>query len=545
MVAALSLGRRLLTAAVAATLASPRDGLRSLGAPPTVGALGNLTGNFLGNWSLLADSIADASGNASALSPPNGTLHLVLDTHTSLVREVEDVRGHLVLFPSPEPGAEERAPPPQLRLVVDGGVLVHRPADDGWAELRLQLSSSMFQNVSEGEEARARGRAARGGFFRDAQLVRRCAFSFAGEVNSVWEEEPRRSWGGQPSVELRGRLSSAECGLAVSLEASLVRRDEMTEKANSVALMSTGTALMLISLTARQLEAVSTSAALGRLSFATASHLAILDANASLLHLSVAFLSEELFGSFAFAAFVYLLLFSGLDMRLVGAIFRSRLPPSASLEEVRTALRNLQFRLYGLMVCLTIAFAALGRYFPATLLLAAHSFWLAQIAHAYAVDAPRPLLMRFVWLSSAARLLAPLYLLLCPRNVLKLAPRPVLAAVLVAWVGTQAACLQAQHAYGARCFLPPAWRPPRYDYRRPATAAERVAAGWGQVKAEADGDAEGGGGGGGRGARGVPQLRGGAALGGGGGEGVAGAHAHAVRALLPRGMPHPVDGGQA
>lgn len=501
MVAALSLGRRLLTAALAATIAAPPDGLRSFGAaPPAVldrGVLGNLTGTFVGNWSLLAESDASFFG----ASPTNGSLHLGLDTHPSQVPEVEDVRGNLVLFPSPEAGAEDRLPDHsaanQLRLVVDGGVLLHRPSQDSWAELRLQLSSSMFQNVSDDDDARARGRAARGGLFRDDTLVRRCHFSFEGKVSAVWEELPRRAWGGQPSVEVSGRLASQECSLAVWLEASLLRRDEMTEKANSVALMSTGTALMLISLTARQLEAAASGAALARLSFATVAHLAILDANASLLHLSIGFLSEELFGSFAFAAFCYLLLFSGLDMRLVGAVFRSRLPPNATTDEIRSALRNLQFQLYGAMVCLTISFAALGRFFPGTLLLLAHSFFVAQIRKSYMDDAPRPLLMRYVWISSAARLLAPLYLLLCPRNVLKMEPRPVLAAALVLWVGGQAACLQAQHSYGARCFLPPSWRPPKYDYRRPATAAERTAAGWGPVKVE--GDAEGGGGeGGGR-----------------------------------------------
>jgi len=90
-----------------------------------------------------------------------------------------------------------------------------------------------------------------------------------------------------------------------------------------------------------------------------------------------------------------------------------------------------------------------------------------------------------VWGGSAARLALPLYLLACPRNILQLPPRPGLAAALVLWVLAQAAVVQAQAIWGARCFLPQRCQPVRYDYARPASAAERASAGWPAGDAEA------------------------------------------------------------
>lgn len=426
----------------------------------------------------------------------NGSLSLRLSTTPTRVAEVDDVRGYMLLGAAASDGAAEEPAGPlaaEVRLVIDGGVLV-RSAGAERGELRLQLTSSLLLNTSEAdtEEAHraALAAAARSAEARarlvsdDGTLRRRCAFTLVGRL----EEGGSDGWGGPPELRLLGELASADCGLALRVDCALQRRDALLEKGSNAALLGTAAALALISLMARQLEAASQPAALARISAATAAHLAVLDAEASLAHLTVAMQSEALFGAFAFAALCFLLLFSALDMRLLSGVWRARLPPEAGWAEARAALRAMHVRMYLGMAVANVA-ALLLRAWPAPLLLAAHSFWVGQIAHSARLDAPRPLRSRFVWGSSVARLLLPLYLLACPRNALRLAPRPGLAAALAGWVLLQAATLQAQAVWGARFFLPARFHAQRYDYGRAAGAAERAAAGWGEEGAEGAGEA--------------------------------------------------------
>lgn len=100
------------------------------------------------------------------------------------------------------------------------------------------------------------------------------------------------------------------------------------------------------------------------------------------------------------------------------------------------------------------------------LLLAAYSFWIPQIWHNIQQSARQPLQPTYIFVSTAARMLLPVYLLCCPLNLLQLTPQPWLAATLVAWVGAQVAVLLLQHYFHPHVILPASWAPTRYNYHR-------------------------------------------------------------------------------
>lgn len=100
------------------------------------------------------------------------------------------------------------------------------------------------------------------------------------------------------------------------------------------------------------------------------------------------------------------------------------------------------------------------------LLLAAFSFWVPQIWHNIINTARQPLQPSYILVSTAARLLLPVYLLCCPLNLLQLTPQPWLAAALLTWVGLQVAVLLLQHYSHPHIILPASWAPVRYNYHR-------------------------------------------------------------------------------
>jgi hypothetical protein len=100
------------------------------------------------------------------------------------------------------------------------------------------------------------------------------------------------------------------------------------------------------------------------------------------------------------------------------------------------------------------------------LLLAAFSFWVPQIWHNIINTARQPLQPGYILVSTAARLLLPVYLLCCPLNLLQLTPQPWLAAALLIWVGLQVVVVLLQHYAHPHVILPASWAPVRYNYHR-------------------------------------------------------------------------------
>lgn len=330
---------------------------------------------------------------------------------------------------------------------------------------RVSLVSPQFAARDAGGNATASG------------LRRRCTLSLAATLPPSASAD---SWHGRPSVRLVATLLSPECGVQLLLNASLLHTDALVSKANNAALLAGAVGMLLLSLTARQMEACSAGAAVNKVSLACICHQSALDSYACLLHLTGGLMVDALFSTFSMTALCYFVLFSFFEMRWMMTIVRVRAPDTPWRQE----LSALQSKFYAALVAGAMLFWV-ARESPLTLSLSYGSFWLWQIVHAARLDAVRPLTARYILGVSAARLVMPLYLLACPENWLGVPARPGVAAALVLWVAMQAGVLCGQNAAGARWFIPPCLRPVRYSYHRPATPAERAVA--------SSGDAESGG----------------------------------------------------
>jgi hypothetical protein len=308
-------------------------------------------------------------------------------------------------------------------------------------------------------------------------LRRRCAFRLTAKLPASAAD-----WHGRPSVHLLGSLDSADCHVALRLNASLLHTAELTVKANNAALLAALMAMVMISVTARQMEACAAGSAMTKVSLACLCHQSVLDSFACLLHLTGGLMVDALFSSFFSTAICFFVLFSLFEMRWMMLVWRARTPDAPWRQE----LNALQTKYYIALVG-AACYVWFAGHSPVALSAAYGSFWTWQIAHSAVTDAVRALTPRYIIGISLARLAMPLYILACPENWLSVVPRPHIATSLVLWVALQAAVLCAQYRFGARCFVPPCWRPVKYSYNRPATPAERAAA----VSNDAEGGAAG------------------------------------------------------
>uniref|UniRef100_A0A7R9VYD6 RING-type E3 ubiquitin transferase n=1 Tax=Chlamydomonas euryale TaxID=1486919 RepID=A0A7R9VYD6_9CHLO len=227
--------------------------------------------------------------------------------------------------------------------------------------------------------------------------------------------------------------------------------------------------------------------ALAHVSLLGLAHHAVLDAYLCIVHLALGLVLDALFWPLVAVAAVHLLVFGGLQTRYLSAVRRAQAPdtsgPGWAAED--GCARGMFTRVYAALLMVAVAArqlspdgaaggggGALSEAALLSLLLLGGSFWLPQIARCASDGVAPPLAVGYVAGASAARLVAPLYVLACSRNVLGAAPRPGTAAALVAWVAAQVLALEVQRRFGPRCFIPLWLLPPRYNYYRAATARE-------------------------------------------------------------------------
>lgn len=233
---------------------------------------------------------------------------------------VEDVKGELVLATA-DVGLSARG---DVRLGVDGGVYV---ADTGRLVLRMSSHRPTLWGDIPASDAEAMAPIYRAALVEAAQgllsgdggrlfagrngsatghapsgVKKLCRFQL--EAHAATVPMPLQDWGGVPSVHMNGTLVSQECG--VNLEVHLVQlRTEFAEKAKSAGMLSGMLVLVMISLTARQLEASASPAAMQRIAFGCVCHQGMLDSCACVLHLMAGIIADELFATFSFVALGY------------------------------------------------------------------------------------------------------------------------------------------------------------------------------------------------------------------------------------------------
>lgn len=301
-----------------------------------------------------------------------------------------------------------------------------------------------------------------------------------------------------------GTLRSPNCGLRLNVTAARAPAGDpgaLRRKTLLYALLMSAVGVWQLVLLMRQMTYSATPAGAAKVSLASIAAQAIVDVYVCMLHLTIGVVFEPLFSSFAAIAFFKLILFSAFEMRYLLVIWKARRPQAFNQGgwlEMRRQLGLLYSRFYGCLVVgffLTYQFRAHAQF----LVLGAYSFWLPQAVTSALRDTGDPFSAQYLWGNTALRLVLPLYIWGCPRNLLRALPfgsffngvySPTFCAVLAGWVFAQAALLEAQRRFGPRFFVPARFLPQKYDYRRPIPRGVLVSAGL--VPDEGDDDSGGG-----------------------------------------------------
>ena len=284
-------------------------------------------------------------------------------------------------------------------------------------------------------------------------------------------------------TEVTGQVSSEPCDVALNVTAKALRVDwkRTTAKATNYSVVVTIMCVLQIAALLKQLQHSSTQAAAARVSLICVSMQALMDALLCILHLLLCVVIQSLFAAFASIAFFKLVIFCIFEMRYMVVIFQSRQDQSffnSGWAEIRRHLAALHARFYGVLLGLIVFIYVVNVVAPqasSLMVLAAHSFWVPQIISNVKRDAATPLARPYLFTMSATRLLIPLYLYGCPQNILgtfesssKSAPtNSAFCITLVLWVGMQTGVLLLQEIYGPQFFVPAAFLPEKYNYRRP------------------------------------------------------------------------------
>lgn len=181
---------------------------------------------------------------------------------------------------------------------------------------------------------------------------------------------------------------------------------------------------------------------------------------------------SPLFGVFVMVSFMHLVLFSVFEMRVMVLIWKARRPQAFSQGwfSIRRELSMLYSRFY---CSLMLGIIVLYKLWPngTALCAVAYSYWIPQIVRNAVNDVRQPLNRAYILGTSASRMLLPLYLIACPRNIIStIAEKDVthygLCVFLVAWTALQVGVLLLQDVLGPRFFVPRWMRPQQYNYRR-------------------------------------------------------------------------------
>lgn len=187
-------------------------------------------------------------------------------------------------------------------------------------------------------------------------LVRSCGPTMPGSLLSVLISSsaclPRRLQA--RGHEFTGSLSSANCGVAVSLNGSAAHAEAYLAKATNYTLVATALSFVQILLLLRQMEGSASQAMAARVSLWTVGHQAVMDAYLCLLHLTVGIFVSALFNSFCTAAFFSFVLFAIFGLRWLLFSWRARRGSGTEAWLASRELSSLYARFYAALLAAVV-----------------------------------------------------------------------------------------------------------------------------------------------------------------------------------------------
>jgi hypothetical protein len=330
-----------------------------------------------------------------------------------------------------------------------------------------------------------------------------------GEIEDELDHPLGRPHNNVPRLIFDGILYSPDCGLAISVtNAEGEKYEQYFIRMRRTIMVGIILLLAQTIFTAIQMKDTNTPSTISRVSFYTIALMAILDGATCMSALVSSFL-EQIALPFMAVAFISFALTSLFEIRYMVLIFRSQMMESIADERARQATSGearfvaradgtignanstqtlpttetpveqderqimgviysrFYFTLLGfLIVSLTtpswpLIMRRIYEYASISILFA---FWVPQIHRNVMRGSRKSFLWKFIFATSILRVIPVLYLCLDQKNVLGHHYDPILACVVVGWLGLQIAILFAQAVFGPRFFLPRGWLPVLYDY---------------------------------------------------------------------------------
>ena len=301
--------------------------------------------------------------------------------------------------------------------------------------------------------------------------------------------------------QMRGQIFSPNCGFSnkrpsggssegkvklgdssvmnFTASATIIDHMAVESKATTYALLEMGSTLTQMVLQLQQLIiCASAQASAMRMSLFSLGMNGVLDAYITLIFLLVGIIRESLFSAFLTLAFLKLLQFSVLELRLMMMIWKARHPDgfSQGAAALRRTLGQLYLRFYaGLLAAILLSYIFYNHL--QLLIFLGSSYWVPQIIHNIEQGQADGYTMRYILAMTVTRLFTPLYFLGCSYNFLR-AYIPTagnyfaFSISLVTWSVFQVGVMVLQRKFGARFFIPKVLLPQEYDYHRPITVRE-------------------------------------------------------------------------
>ena len=294
----------------------------------------------------------------------------------------------------------------------------------------------------------------------------------------TFDEQPLLVGESTMASEISGEARSSDCpAFNLTLQSTRLTAELLDRKINAYVTLALLVCLAQIGFFVVQLRYSSTLGTLGKISILCLCSQALMDSMLCVAHLMLCAAFSKYSIPFLSVAALELLLFSVFGMRCVIGVYQTRYAQELAREGViglRQRFAFLQARfclsLFGIIF---ILYLFKGHPFIWFILF---SVWVPQIVWNAVAGTRLGLSYIYLFGTGISRLILPLYVMCCPRNMFAiifegLVYAPVTCLTLVAWTALQLVVLVLQDLFGPRFFVPKFLLPARYDYFRPLSNA--------------------------------------------------------------------------
>ncbi|KAI9143091.1 hypothetical protein BKA69DRAFT_1123546 [Paraphysoderma sedebokerense] len=214
----------------------------------------------------------------------------------------------------------------------------------------------------------------------------------------------------------------------------------------------------------KQMDATITESALSRVSPWFIGVQAMMDAWFCLVELTTAVVLDDMFEIFAAVGFVEFITFTIFELRWFLKSLKAQREPTRILGNIERSPISFHIRL---------SFA----HSPAlltVLLLIANSYPSLQSIHTVRSLSTSPLPLHLCFLSTVSRLTLPLYILMCPENIVTDNINTQGGVLILVWIAIQFCWMILQKWKGPEIGVPKKWRRQRFEYVRARTKEEEM-----------------------------------------------------------------------